>query len=211
MSPPRQVGRPSFWERPSHAPPDREKPAAVPCVVIRPRPVGGVNDCCAARTGRPRQRGFVCPRPHRCCAYPAPRIATAASAKKSEPTTSGSPPQAIIAQTTDSAASKAIECLGVHSCPPFERGSDKAAPSERESMALNRFQMRPLTAGGRPSFWDRPSHALPDLENPTARVMIVGQGRLALSTVGKILTLTGMFRTNSVATTLRLPSTPPTV
>jgi hypothetical protein len=44
MSPPaRQDGRPSFWERPSHALPDREFPAARGDA-SRPRPVGGVND-----------------------------------------------------------------------------------------------------------------------------------------------------------------------
>src|SRR5262249_12998288 len=42
-NPPRQVGRPSFWERPSHALPDREKPARGGDA-SRPRPLGGVNE-----------------------------------------------------------------------------------------------------------------------------------------------------------------------
>jgi hypothetical protein len=36
-------GRPSFWERPSHALLDREDPRRGPCVVTRPRPARTVN------------------------------------------------------------------------------------------------------------------------------------------------------------------------
>jgi hypothetical protein len=42
VTPPRQGGRPSFWER---------KEARREGHASRPRPVGAVNDCCAARTG----------------------------------------------------------------------------------------------------------------------------------------------------------------
>jgi hypothetical protein len=40
---------------------------------------------------------------------------------------------------------------------------------------------------GRPSFWERPSHALPDREKPRrgSLASLVGQGQLALSTDGK--------------------------
>src|SRR5262252_8063314 len=40
--PPRANGRPSFWERPSYALPDRRRKASRGDA-IRPRPVGGVN------------------------------------------------------------------------------------------------------------------------------------------------------------------------
>jgi hypothetical protein len=40
-------------------------------------------------------------------------------------------------------------------------------------------------ADGRPSFWERPSHALPDREKTRRGATLVGQGRLAASTLGK--------------------------
>src|SRR5215831_7435342 len=50
----------------------------------------------------------------------------------------------------------------------LERGSDQAAPSSaRELMALNPLICPPPPQqDGRPSFWERPSHAPPDRGNP---------------------------------------------
>jgi hypothetical protein len=45
------------------------------------------------------------------------------------------------------------------------KGQHAAAP-RRESMALNRFKCPPASRPGRPSFWERPSHALPDRKGP---------------------------------------------
>jgi hypothetical protein len=53
-----------------------------------------------------------------------------------------------------------------------------------ELMALSRSFHEtppPREREGRPSFWERPSHALPDREEPAARTMLVGRGRLAVS------------------------------
>lgn len=66
---------------------------------------------------------------------------------------------------------------------PIRRGSDQVAPPlVRELMALNRsFHESPRQREGRLSFWERPSHALPDREEPAARTMLVGRGRLVVS------------------------------
>jgi hypothetical protein len=49
-------------------------------------------------------------------------------------------------------------------------------------MALSRsLHETPREREGRPSFWERPSHALPDREEPAARTMLVRQGWLAVS------------------------------
>jgi len=54
----------------------------------------------------------------------------------------------------------------------------------RELMALNRWLCSPR-ADGRPSFWERPGHALPDREKPCRGATLVGQRWLAVSTVGR--------------------------
>jgi len=55
-------------------------------------------------------------------------------------------------------------------------------------MALNQELLHFPAASGRPSFWERPSHALPDREGPP-RGDLVGQGGLAVSitTLPKLL------------------------
>src|SRR5262245_3172177 len=69
--------------------------------------------------------------------------------------------------------------LGVHARLRLERGSDQAAPLARVD-SLEPL-MRSPRADGRPSFWERPGHALPDLEAPSRGATLVGQGRLAMS------------------------------
>jgi hypothetical protein len=56
-----------------------------------------------------------------------------------------------------------------HGQEPNRRGSSELPSSVRELMALNRsLHESPWEREGRPSFWERPSHALPDREDPAA-------------------------------------------
>src|SRR5262245_15782364 len=66
---------------------------------------------------------------------------------------------------------------------PNLKGQQPSCPFPvRELMALSRsLHETPREREGRPSFWERPSHALPDREEPAARTMLVGQGWLAVS------------------------------
>ena len=46
------------------------------------------------------------------------------------------------------------------------QGAATRLPLGAKSMALNRFKCPPASRPGRPSFWERPSHALPDRKGP---------------------------------------------
>ena len=46
------------------------------------------------------------------------------------------------------------------------KGAAGGLPSVRESMALDRSKPLPRSGHGRPSFWERPSLALPDPWKP---------------------------------------------
>lgn len=49
--------------------------------------------------------------------------------------------------------------------PPIRKGQRLGCPFERESMALDQvMRLAAPRLNGRPSFWERPSHALPDRE-----------------------------------------------
>src|SRR5215467_2715520 len=80
--------------------------------------------------------------------------------------------------------------LGIHSHSRLERGSDLGCPPVRELMALNRtalkrdFSPRGRTAGHL-SGSDRATRC-PTGKEPAATATLVGQGRLAVSTVGKV-------------------------
>src|SRR5262245_29735676 len=90
-----------------------------------------------------------------------PTAATPPSPKKTEPKKKESEIQATPAQKSDRPASRTrLRVLASIPAPRLERGSDQAAPPVRELMALNRYD--PPQQDGRPSFWERPSHALPD-------------------------------------------------
>jgi hypothetical protein len=72
--------------------------------------------------------------------------------------------------------------LGVH-FPPDLKGQRPGCPSPvRELMALSHaVHETPRKREGRPSFWERPSHALPDRKDTAAGVTLVGQGWPAVS------------------------------
>src|SRR5262249_40530502 len=70
--------------------------------------------------------------------------------------------------------------------PPIRRGSDQAAPPCARVDGLEPLKHAPPRQDGRPSFWDRPSYALPDREGPPRSDELVGQGSLAVSTSCKV-------------------------
>jgi len=75
--------------------------------------------------------------------------------------------------------------FGVHSRFRLERGSDQAAPSSvRELMALNRL-IRPPAAGRQAIFLGATEPRAARPKESRRGATLVGQGRLAVSTVGK--------------------------
>src|SRR6516225_1733107 len=93
-------------------------------------------------------------------------------------------PSDTTAEERQTAEQSKIARLGVHSRFRLERGSDTLHPSARVD-GLEPLSLLSPRADGTPSFWERPSHALPDRKRTAAERCQVGQGRLALSTVGK--------------------------
>src|SRR5215467_6986965 len=64
----------------------------------------------------------------------------------------------------------------VHSHFPIRKGQQPSCPSPvRELMALNRMKTMPPRQHGRPSFWERPSRALPDRDSPPRGSRILAQ------------------------------------
>src|SRR5262245_3378587 len=82
------------------------------------------------------------------------------NAAKTEPKKTSSKAQAASAQNSATVASKESSSVLASIPAPFERGSDQAAPLARAD-DLEPFARAPRQ-DGRPSFWERPSHALPD-------------------------------------------------
>src|SRR5262249_6484032 len=79
------------------------------------------------------------------------------------------PPNKVIGNQGDTCAEERqggeqsnIARLGVHSRSRLERGSDQAAPSSCARVDGLEPYNAPPRQDGRPSFWERPSHALPD-------------------------------------------------
>jgi hypothetical protein len=64
---------------------------------------------------------------------------------------------------------------------PFERGSDQAAPSSASRWPWTIDTSQPARLDGRPSFWERPSHALPDRRSPPRGQTPVSQSALGAS------------------------------
>jgi len=82
----------------------------------------------------------------------------------------------------------------VHSRSPIRRGSDQAAPCARVD-GLEPYETMPPRQDGRPSFWERPGHALPDREKGPA----AGKPHLSPVQSGKEKILASSWRIAAIA------------